>query len=169
VPGTPTLHAATLPELDPMTLYALLRLRVDVFVVEQRCPYPELDGRDMEASTVHLWLERDRAPVAYLRILHEPDGTARIGRVAVAAPVRGAGYAARLVEAALDIVDADADARECVLDSQAHLVGFYARFGFRRAGHEFQEDGIPHVPMRRPAHCRSPNRVDHGVRGAPTG
>jgi ElaA protein len=169
VPAPPTLHAATLPELTSTTLYALLRLRVDVFVVEQRCPYPELDGRDVEASTVHLWLEHDGTPVAYLRILREPDGAARIGRVVVPASVRGAGHAVRLLEAALDVVDG----RECVLDSQAHLVGFYARFGFRRAGDEFYEDGIPHVPMRRPAPpatapsatATAPQRVDHGVRG----
>src|SRR5690606_15538749 len=66
-------------ELDAATLYALLRLRVDVFVVEQQCPYPELDGRDTEPTTRHLWLgPAATQPLSYLRILAEPDGVARI-------------------------------------------------------------------------------------------
>jgi ElaA protein len=147
VPGALTLHTAAFAELDPHTLYALLKLRVDVFVVEQRCPYPELDGRDSEPATRHVWLSRDDgAPVAYLRILSEPDGAARIGRVAVASEHRGSGHAARLLEAALAIVGD----RDCRLDAQAHLAGLYARYGFTPTGPQFLEDGIPHVPMHRP-------------------
>ena len=77
----PLLRRARFTDLTPAELYALLRLRVDVFVVEQRCPYPELDGRDTEPGTTHLWLEVDGAPVAVLRVLD--DGEAHsIGRVA---------------------------------------------------------------------------------------
>jgi ElaA protein len=141
-----TLRTAHFAELDAATLYALLRLRVDVFVVEQRCPYPELDGRDVEPGTVHVWFEDDGAPVAYLRILNDP-GTARIGRVCTAAPRRGDGLSGRLLATALDLVDG----RPCVLDAQSYLVGYYKRFGFEPDGPEFVEDGIPHVPMCRPA------------------
>ena len=141
----PTLHSAAFADLDPTTLYALLRLRVDVFVVEQRCPYAELDGRDPEPGAVHLWLDQDGSPVAYLRMLAEPDGCVRIGRVAVAPPCRGNAYAARLLAAAHD----RAGTRPCVLDAQSHLAGLYARHGYRVTGDEFLEDGIPHVPMRR--------------------
>ena len=63
------LHVAAFGELSARTLHDLLKLRVDVFVVEQECAYPELDGRDTEAGTLHLWLERDGAIAAYLRIL----------------------------------------------------------------------------------------------------
>jgi ElaA protein len=143
------LHSATFGELDAATLYALLRLRVDVFVVEQHCAYPELDGRDTEPGALHLWLtaDGDRAPLGYLRILTEPDGDTRIGRVAVAAAARGAGVARQLVEAALTQVGD----RPCALDAQAHLVGFYRSLGFSVTGPEYLEDGIPHVPMRRSA------------------
>jgi ElaA protein len=141
-----TLRTAHFAELDAATLYALLRLRVDVFVVEQRCPYPELDGRDVEPGTVHVWFEDDSAPVAYLRILNDP-GTARIGRVCTAAPRRRGGLSGRLLATALDLVDG----RPCVLDAQSYLVGYYKRFGFEPDGPEFVEDGIPHVPMCRPA------------------
>jgi ElaA protein len=141
------LNAATFGELDAATLYALLRLRVDVFVVEQQCAYPELDGRDTEPAAMHLWLtaDGDFAPLAYLRILTEPDGSARIGRVAVASAARGAGLARQLMEAALSRVGH----RLCVLDAQANLVGFYRSLGFTVTGPEYLEDGIPHVPMRR--------------------
>jgi ElaA protein len=138
---------AAFDELDAGTLYALLRLRVDVFVVEQTCPYPETDGRDTEPGTRHVWFADRGQPVGYLRILAEPDGGARIGRVCVARLARGSGLARRLMNAALDRVGD----RPCVLDAQSHLAGFYAGFGFRPAGPEFVEDGIPHIPMRRPA------------------
>lgn len=138
------LRVAPFADLDPRTLYDLLRLRVDVFVVEQRCPYPELDGRDTEPGTLHLWLERDGHPVAYLRILE--DGEARrIGRVAVARDARGVGLARRLMREALAIVGS----RPCVLDAQSYLLNFYTSLGFVPTGPEFVEDGIPHVPMRR--------------------
>jgi ElaA protein len=116
-----------------------------VFVVEQTCPYPELDGRDTEPGTVHLWSERDGAPAAYLRILDEPGGPARIGRVCTAAWARGAGLAGALLDAAVDSIGD----RECLLSAQSHLIDFYARHGFVADGAEFLEDGIPHTPMAR--------------------
>jgi ElaA protein len=139
------LYTAGFDELSPTLLYALLRLRVDVFVVEQQCPYPELDGRDTEAGTRHLWADRDGVPVGYLRILAEPGGGARIGRVCVARPARGEGLARRLMAAALEHIGD----RPCELHAQAHLAGFYASFGFTATGPEYLDDGIPHVPMRR--------------------
>jgi ElaA protein len=144
------LHVAAFADLDAATLYGLLRLRVDVFVVEQGCPYPELDGRDTEPGTRHLWLTGESAdPVAYLRIVEEPGG-ARIGRVVTAGNARGAGLAGRLLDAALETVG-DRSAR---LHAQVHATGLYARRGFVTDGEAFVEDGIPHVPMVRvrPAH-----------------
>src|SRR5690349_8467804 len=126
------LYEATFAELDAHTLYALLRLRTDVFVVEQQCPYPELDGRDEEPLTRHLWLAPADArtdPHAYLRLLTDqdgtapggtapggtaPGGTARIGRVCTAAKARGAGLAGQLMAAALRHVGE----RPCVLEAQ---------------------------------------------------
>ena len=141
----PAVTAARFADLDPATLYAILRLRVDVFVVEQKCPYPELDGRDLEDGAFHLWIGDEDGVAAYLRILEEPDAAIRIGRVAVASQARGTGLAGRLM---LEAIDRVGD-RACVLDAQTYLVEFYARFGFVVTGEEFLEDGIPHVPMRR--------------------
>nr|WP_281387064.1 GNAT family N-acetyltransferase [Jiangella mangrovi] len=125
-------------------------MRTDVFVVEQKDPYPELDGRDLEPSAVHLWLARGDEPVGYLRILDDPDGTARIGRVVVAADARGAGLSGRLMTAALERIGG----RRCVLAAQSHLANFYARFGFEVTGPEFLDGSIPHLPMTRPGTVR---------------
>ena len=140
---TPTQHWSSVAEIDPVVLYEILRLRVDVFVVEQECPYPELDGRDLEPSARLLWSTDDDARVlATLRVLHDGDDR-RIGRVATASSARGRGLAADLMRSAVD----ECDGRLVRLDAQAHLSGWYARFGFVVDGDEFLEDGIPHLPM----------------------
>ncbi|MBF9128368.1 GNAT family N-acetyltransferase [Plantactinospora sp. S1510] len=142
-------RVASFADLNARTLHDLLKLRVDVFVVEQECAYPELDGRDVEPGARHLWLSRNGLPIAYLRLLSDPDGVERIGRVAVARSDRGGGHAGRLMAEALTVVGH----RTCVLEAQSYLVDFYARYGFTPSGPEYVEDGIPHVPMRRdPGH-----------------
>lgn len=140
----PGVRTASFAELDPLTAYRLWALRSEVFVVEQDCPYLDLDGRDLEPSARHLWVEDDGAPVATLRLLDDGD-VLRIGRVATAGAARGRGHAARLVRAALAL----AGERAVVLDAQSHLVDWYAGFGFAPSGRGFLEDGIPHTPMRR--------------------
>lgn len=137
-------RTARFAELTPFEVYALCRLRVDVFVVEQECAYPELDGRDVEPATLHLWAEVDGEVAATIRVLD--DGATRaIGRVATARAHRGLGLAARLVEAGIELCAG----YPVTLGAQAHLEGWYERFGFRRSGPGYDEDGIPHVPMRR--------------------
>lgn len=135
---------ATLAELDPRALYGILALRAAVFVVEQDCVYLDPDGRDLEPDARQLWVEQDGAVIATLRLLRDPDGCARIGRVATAATARGAGVAARLMRRALELV-ADGDV---VLGAQSYLADWYAQFGFVRDGADYLEDGIPHLPMR---------------------
>jgi ElaA protein len=139
---------ATFADLSAGDLYRLLKLRCDVFVVEQHCPYPELDGRDTEPGTLHLWLDApDGTAAAYLRVLDEPGGGARIGRVVTAAAHRGQGLAAQLLSAALERIG---PGREVVLDAQTRATGVYARFGFAVSGPAFDDEGVEHVPMRRP-------------------
>lgn len=133
--------------LTPAELYGLLRLRVDVFVVEQECPYPELDGQDLVPSTQHLWTGHDGDISACLRVLAEPGGVLRIGRVCTAKAARGTGVASTLMRAAME----QAPGAEYVLDAQTYAEGFYARFGFVAEGEPFDEDGIEHVTMRSPA------------------
>ncbi len=150
--SSPTVVSAAANSLSAPQLYALLRLRVDVFVVEQECPYAELDGLDLAPATRHYWIAEQPAvgdheaasAVATLRTLMV-DGQHRIGRVVTAATHRGHGYAADLMDAAL----AELGGHVVTLEAQAHLQHWYARFGFEAGGAEYLEDGIPHVHMRR--------------------
>lgn len=139
--------------LTTAELYAILRLRVDVFVIEQECPYPELDGRDLEPATRHLWVPGDASGAngepsiaAYLRVLQGADGV-WIGRVIAHPSARGRGIARGLVRHAVD-----AHRHERIdIHAQAHLAGWYASFGFEAVGEEFLEDGIAHLAMVRRA------------------
>lgn len=138
---------ALLTELDPVTLYKILALRVDVFVVEQECAYHELDGRELEPGARLVWAAVDDEVLGTLRLLRDADGAMRIGRVVTAPTARSAGVAARLMARALEL----AGDVPVVLDAQTHLADWYGRLGFVRDGEDFVEDGIPHTPMRRPA------------------
>lgn len=147
------------PALSAGQLQEILRLRADVFVVEQACAYADVDGRDLLPATLHLWLAAQgprgdgepggldayRGILAYLRVLAEPGGGTRIGRVVTAPAARGRGLARVLLRDALE-----GAARPVVLNAQAHLAGFYAAEGFSPDGPEYLDDGIPHVPMRLP-------------------
>jgi ElaA protein len=137
-------------DLDAAMLYELLKLRVEVFVVEQAIPYPELDGRDLLAETRHFWLETPTGEViSTLRLMEEHPGGQkgfRIGRVCTKREARGSGHSTRLLQAAL----AEVGDYPCRIDSQTYLVDMYARLGFVRDGEEFMQDGIPHVPMLKP-------------------
>ena len=124
-------------------LHDILRLRVDVFVVEQECAYPEIDGRDTEAATRHVRLIDDEGLAAYLRLLDDGDAR-RLGRIATRPSARGAGLAARLVDHAVAT-----SSGPWVLDAQTHLEPWYRARGFAVVGDEYDDEGIPHVPMRR--------------------
>jgi ElaA protein len=139
-----TVSAVPFGDLDPTTAYAVWRLRQQVFVVEQNCPYPDLDGRDPEPSTVHVVMSEGDAVIGYARVLDDGDEW-RIGRVVLAPAGRGRGLADRLMDRAV----AASPGRDVVLDAQTPLAAWYARFGFSVDGEEFLEDGIPHLPMRR--------------------
>jgi ElaA protein len=138
-----SIRVLTFGDLDARTAYDVWRLRQDVFVVEQECPYPDLDGRDLEPGTRHVLLQEDDRLLGYARVLD--DGSARrIGRVVLARDARGRALADPLLAAALE---ACLD-RPVVMDAQSPLRGWYERFGFEVDGPEFLDDGIPHLPMR---------------------
>ncbi|HEY5854126.1 MAG TPA: GNAT family N-acetyltransferase [Aldersonia sp.] len=147
VASVASLHRSWSYDLTPSQLYALLELRVEVFVVEQKCAYPELDGRDLEPETRHFWLESDGDVIGTLRLLEEHDDgkTFRIGRLCTRKDVRGEGHTSRLLQAAL----AEVGNKPCVLHAQSYLVDMYAKHGFKVTGDEYLLDGIPHVPMQR--------------------
>lgn len=141
-------------DLTSRAAYELWRLRQQVFVVEQASPYPDLDGRDLEPTTRHLLVHDDDADgeaggpalVGCLRLLDDGD-CLRIGRVVVTPAARGAGLGRVLMDEAMRLCGD----REVRLDAQTGLRAFYSSYGFEVTGPEFDEDGVMHVPMRRPA------------------
>ncbi len=147
---TNEIHTSHVAQINPVTLYRILQLRSEVFVIEQNCVYADMDGRDLEPEAVQLWIEWSDDVVATLRIVADPAGR-RIGRVVTARSARSDGLGAVLMARALEL----AAAYDMVLDAQAYLERWYGGFGFTRNGAEFVEDGIPHVPMIKVATTRA--------------
>jgi len=139
-----TLHAAAFDELTHRQLYGILHVRSAVFVVEQDCAYLDVDGRDLDASVLHLWHESGGAVVSAIRVLDRGEDRI-IGRVATLPHARGRGLAAELIREGI----ARSPGRAIEISAQAHLEHWYSGFGFVRYGEEYLEDGIPHVAMRR--------------------
>lgn len=138
-------------ELDVPMLYALLQLRCAVFVVEQTCPYLDIDGDDLVGENRHVLGWRDGRLVAYARILKkpQPDAPVTIGRVIVDAAVRGEKLGVQLMTQALASCDNHWPHKAIYLGAQAHLQPFYGRFGFQPVTDVYDEDGIPHIGMAR--------------------
>ncbi|HEY2429223.1 MAG TPA: GNAT family N-acetyltransferase [Acidimicrobiales bacterium] len=143
----PPVRVSRFADLEPATMYRILRLRSEVFIVEQECAYRDLDGRDVEATAWHLWIDGAGPTVAATaRLLTDPDGTRVLGRIVTAAGERGRGRAGALIDRALALV---APSEVVDLNAQSRLEPWYGRWGFTRVGPDFVEDGIAHVPMRR--------------------
>jgi ElaA protein len=140
-------------ELRPDELYAVVRLREAVFVVEQNCPYPDADGRDPRAWHLLGWQDGESEPslVAYARVF-EPGirySEASVGRVVTARVVRGTGIGKNLMAEALRRLEALAPGEKIKIAAQRRLEGFYAGFGFTTASAPYEEDGITHIDMVR--------------------
>jgi ElaA protein len=134
-------------ELDANVLHAFLKLRADIFVVEQNCVFHEIDGIDPKCEHLCGWLGGEL--VAYLRLL--PPGLkspeVALGRVVVARAHRRRGHSREALERGLDRVGARFPGKPIRVQAQAHLAPFYETLGFTRGGAEYVEDGIPHVDM----------------------
>ncbi|MCP3426459.1 GNAT family N-acetyltransferase [Rothia sp. AR01] len=133
-------------DLSPRTAYALIRLRLEVYVVEQGITEQELDGRELESGSELFWVEAEGLPVSTIRVLEEAPGLRSIGRVATGVEHRGQGLAGALLREAI----AAYGSQDIALHAQAYLEEWYGRFGFIRSGAPDMEAGIPHVPMLRP-------------------
>jgi ElaA protein len=123
-------------------LYDVLQFRQSIFVVEQRCPYPDLDGLDQ--GSWHLLARAEGALCGYLRLVLQP---LRIGRVVVAAPLRRGGLGRRLMHEALSRCRERHPGLPIVLTAQTYLVSFYQSFGFEPISEPFDDFGLTHVDM----------------------
>lgn len=137
--------------LDVPTLYAVLQLRCEVFVVEQACAYQDVDGDDLVGENRHILGWRDGKLVTYARILkseHDYEPVV-IGRVIVDASLRGERVGQQLMSHTLAACQQHWPGKALYLGAQAHLQGFYQRFGFMPVTEVYEEDGIPHIGMAR--------------------
>ena len=135
-------------------LYEMLRFRQSIFVVEQGSPYPDLDGRDQGAW--HLLVRTEGALAGYLRLIPPP---LRIGRVAVALPLRRRGIGRRLMDEALLRCRQHYPQLAVTLTAQTYLVPFYRSFGFEPIGEPYDDFGITHIDMRLSASNTLPQRT----------
>ena len=139
-------------ELTTDELYELLALRAEVFVVEQTCPFQDLDGLDRRDGVLHLLGREGDHLAAYARIMAPgigDDSGAAIGRVVTSPTARGGGLGHRLLAQAVRECEARWPAHSIWLGAQAHLQGFYGQHGFVAEGEGYLEDDIPHMGMRR--------------------
>ncbi|KZY45079.1 GCN5 family acetyltransferase [Pseudoalteromonas shioyasakiensis] len=134
-------------ELSKDELFAILRARVDVFVVEQTCPYPEIDEVDNNELTQHVFLFKGQQVAAYARCYKKSEQFSAFGRVLVAKQFRGEGLASKLVQTAIDICKEHWPDKAIMIGAQCYLTGFYQQFGFENVGDDYLEDGIPHQDM----------------------
>lgn len=143
-----TIEFKEFDELTARELYDVLKLRQDVFVIEQTCIYPDMDGCDF---VCHHALLRNKAGelIGYLRIL--PPGqtfdTVAIGRVLVREDARGLGAARQLMTEALNFIRDTLMQRQVKLSAQQYLIKFYESMGFAAISEGYVEDGIPHIDM----------------------
>lgn len=142
-------HTKAFEELTLDELYDIMQLRTDIFVVEQNCPYPELDGKDK--NCLHVFATQHGQVVAYARIV--PPGLSykeiSIGRVVVHAAHRKDGLGRILIDLTLEKIEEEFGAQPIQIGAQCYLKKFYGSFGFEPASEEYLEDGIPHVDMIR--------------------
>ena len=139
----------TFSELTTVELYEIIKARVNVFVVEQDCPYPDLDDCDQKA--IHLWAEKEGEVLAYCRIFDQgikyPETS--IGRVVTTENGRGKGLGKQLISYAIDIIENRLRTSAVRISAQDYLLKFYSDFGFRDTGKKYLEDNIPHTEMLR--------------------
>ena len=132
-------------ELTANELYEILRVRCEVFVVEQKCAYQDIDGID--PRSVHMFYEEDGKIAAYLRLFYRNEGIVQIGRVLTVRRKEGLGR--KLLHEAVRYADETMKPETMYLEAQTYAAGFYEKEGFRVVSEPFDEDGIPHVKMIR--------------------
>lgn len=139
------LHKKRFHELTVDELYELLRVRTEVFVVEQDCVYQDMDGDDQ--ASIHLWLTEGDKVVAVCRVC--PAGThlkeVSVGRVVTTE--RGKGYGKRIMLEGIKAAQEYFGATRIDIEAQEYARGFYEQVGFRQSSAQFMLDGIPHIQM----------------------
>ncbi|HDT2998897.1 TPA: GNAT family N-acetyltransferase [Proteus mirabilis] len=136
-------------KLSSSTLYEILKLRNKVFIVEQKCPYQDIDDMDLSEKTMHVIGTYNGAIAAYSRVLNTNPETecVIIGRVIVAQKFRGESLGVELITKTIEQIKLLKINKPIMLSAQSHLTKFYGKFGFTEISDEYLEDNIPHIDM----------------------
>jgi len=139
----------TFDELSVEELYQVIRARIEVFVIEQNCPYQDADNSDQKA--VHLWAEQDGEVIAYCRLFDKgvKYSETSIGRVITTSKGRGKGIGRQLISYAIQVIENRFGTSEIRISAQDYLLDFYGSFGFKDTGKKYEEDNLPHTEMLR--------------------
>ena len=134
-------------DLSNIEIYQILRLRSEVFVVEQECIYQDIDNKDKKA--VHIFLKEKNEIIAYSRVFKEKEyfENPSIGRVVVANKRRMYGVGKKIMNISIDYIKQNIKAKSIEISAQKYLKKFYSNLGFVKQGEEYLEDNIPHVRM----------------------
>lgn len=137
----------TFDNLSNTEIYQILRLRSEVFVVEQECIYQDIDNKDKNA--VHIFLKEKNEIIAYSRVFKEKEyfENPSIGRVVVANKRRMYGVGKKIMNISIDYIKQNIKAKSIEISAQKYLKKFYSNLGFIQEGDEYLEDNIPHLRM----------------------
>ncbi len=130
-------------ELSTRELYEILKIRAEIFVVEQNCVYQDMDDNDYDS--LHVFYEDEGSIVAYLRAFVKDNDTVQMGRVLTLE--HGKGLGGKLLKEGIEQIRKKQNPKKIYIEAQCYATGFYEREGFVVCSDEFLEDGIPHVQM----------------------
>ncbi len=132
-------------ELSTIELYEILKARSQIFVIEQKCIYQDLD--DIDYKSIHIFYQQDNKVIAYLRIFPKEENwdIVQMGRVLSIEHWKGLG--GKVLKEGIKFIKEKINAKKIYIEAQCYVIGFYKREGFKICSEEFLEDGIPHIKM----------------------
>ncbi len=132
-------------ELSTIELYEILKARSQIFVIEQKCIYQDLD--DIDYKSVHIFYQQDNKVIAYLRIFPKEENWDIVQMGRVLSIEHGKGLGGKVLKEGIKFIKEKINAKKIYIEAQCYVIGFYKREGFKICSEEFLEDGIPHIKM----------------------
>ena len=132
-------------ELSTTELYEILKARSEIFVIEQKCIYQDLD--DIDYKSIHIFYQQDNKVIAYLRIFPKEENWDIVQMGRVLSIEHGKGLGGKVLKEGIKFIKEKINAKKIYIEAQCYVIGFYKREGFKICSEEFLEDGIPHIKM----------------------
>jgi ElaA protein len=132
-------------ELSTIELYEILKARSQIFVIEQKCIYQDLD--DIDYKSIHIFYQQDNKVIAYLRIFPKEENWDIVQMGRVLSIEHGKGLGGKVLKEGIKFIKEKINAKKIYIEAQCYVIGFYKREGFKICSEEFLEDGIPHIKM----------------------